>query len=529
MDHTRTWNEKLRYHRELRGWSQLRVAKALGTEEKRVSEWERGNSKPGPHYRAKILKLFEKNAQEFGFLDQELNDAEGDTEAVDVSQEGHVSAQDTENGDLTTHQSIQIRIPASMAQSTSSIHITISSSPVRQEQADPVLDTRNAPLHIPQSTQNSVYLQQDGMTQAIVTTPEGEQAVNRREFGHRVLQIGSGAFLVYHAELLERLTRALKNPSTIDERMLRYLERRTEDYWRDRHGAVLASDNLLDYVFEHFHKVTELLEGALLPAVRIRLCCIASGIAQLAGHLLFDMGDFTHARQFHLVAISAAQEGNNQALEAAAWGRISFTWTYSGNAPEALNCIHEARRLATRSANTMVRAYLAAVEAEIQAILGDRESCLQALHAAEEIGDHQYPNEELYWLRFDRSRLAGYQGTCFKRLYHRDDAQTHSFLEDAQRALTDALALLDPARIQRRPALLIDVASTNAQQENVEGACERAIEALSITAQTKSRTVVQRLFTLRSELEPWKETKDVKNLDEQIALLIPLGGYRGIA
>ena len=177
----------------------------------------------------------------------------------------------------------------------------------------------------------------------------------------------------------------------------------------------------------------------------------------------------------------------------------------------------------------MVRAYLAAVEAEIQAILGDRESCLQALHAAEAIGDGQYPSEEVYWLRFDRSRLAGYQGTCFKRLYHHDDARTHSFLQDAQRALTDALALLDPARIQRRPALLIDVASTYAQQENVEGACEHAIEALSITAQTKSRTVVQRLFTLRSELEPWKETQDVRNLDEQIALLIPLGGYRGIA
>ena len=158
-----------------------------------------------------------------------------------------------------------------------------------------------------------------------------------------------------------------------------------------------------------------------------------------------------------------------------------------------------------------------------------RQDDVGPLFEAEEIGDHQYPNEELYWLRFDRSRLAGYQGSCFKRLYHHDDARTHSFLQDAQRALTDALALLDPARIQRRPALLIDVASTYAQQENVERACERAIEALSITAQTKSRTVVQRLFTLRSELEPWKETQDVRNLDEQIALFIPLGGYRGIA
>ena len=227
--------------------------------------------------------------------------------------------------------------------------------------------------------------------------------------------------------------------------------------------------------------------------------------------------------------LAAAQEGKNPALESAAWGKISFTWTYSGNAPEALRCIREARRLATRRANVRVRAYLAAVEAEIQAILGDRESCLKALHVAEEVEDRQYPTEEMYWLRFDRSRLVGYQGTCFRRLYHHDDARTHSFLEDAQRALSDALALLDPARIQRRPALLIDIAGTYAQQEDVEGACEYAIEALSITAQTKSRTVVRRLFTLRSELEPWKDTKAVRNLDEQIALLIPPGGYRGIA
>lgn len=220
---------------------------------------------------------------------------------------------------------------------------------------------------------------------------------------------------------------------------------------------------------------------------------------QLAGHLLFDMGEFAHARQFHQVAISAAREGKNQALEAAAWGRSSFTWTYSGNAQEALRCIREARLLATISANTTVRAYLAAVEAEIQAILSDRESCLKALHAAEEIEDRQYPTEEMYWVRFDRSRLAGYQGICFKRLYHHDDARTHSFLAEAQRALTDALALLDPARIQRRPTLLIDIAGTYAQQEDVEGACQHAIEALSITAQTKSRTVVQRLLTLRSE------------------------------
>ena len=94
-----------------------------------------------------------------------------------------------------------------------------------------------------------------------------------------------------------------------------------------------------------------------------------------------------------------------------------------------------------RSVNSTVRAYLAAVEAEIQATLEHRASCLEALDAAEEVEDRQYPKEEMYWLHFDRSRLAGYQGICFRRLYHLDDARTQSFLDKAQQALTDALAL----------------------------------------------------------------------------------------
>src|SRR5437763_79081 len=115
MDSTKKWNEILRYQRELRGWSQQRVAKALGTEEKRVSEWERGKSKPGPHYRAKILKLFEKNADEFGFLEQALSPTEEGTPSPDITQESHMPEQEAENSDRNGQRDIQILIPQSVA------------------------------------------------------------------------------------------------------------------------------------------------------------------------------------------------------------------------------------------------------------------------------------------------------------------------------------------------------------------------------------------------------------------------------
>lgn len=71
MDSPRKWNDILRHEREVRGWTQQQVAKALHTDEKRVSSWERGASKPSPHYRARLCKLYGRNAEELGLVEQQ--------------------------------------------------------------------------------------------------------------------------------------------------------------------------------------------------------------------------------------------------------------------------------------------------------------------------------------------------------------------------------------------------------------------------------------------------------------------------
>ena len=44
-------NDLLRRQRELRGWSQNKIADFLGADSKLVGKWERGLIKPGPYYR----------------------------------------------------------------------------------------------------------------------------------------------------------------------------------------------------------------------------------------------------------------------------------------------------------------------------------------------------------------------------------------------------------------------------------------------------------------------------------------------
>src|SRR6266487_444056 len=83
-------NRLLRREREMRGWSQRRVADEIGTNVDTVSKWERGINIPDPHFREKLCALFGRNAVELGFLEEvkeEVKTAEADSiSSMDVWQ-----------------------------------------------------------------------------------------------------------------------------------------------------------------------------------------------------------------------------------------------------------------------------------------------------------------------------------------------------------------------------------------------------------------------------------------------------------
>ena len=60
----------------------------------------------------------------------------------------------------------------------------------------------------------------------------------------------------------------------------------------------------------------------------------------------------------------------------------------------------------------------------------------------------------------------------------------------------------------------------------VLAACEHAIEAVILASQIKSKVVLQRLISLRRELDPWNYTEYVQNLDAQIRPLLKAGWYQ---
>lgn len=74
-------NTLLKRERELRGWSQARVAEEIGTTAMNVGRWERGASMPYPHFREKLCVLFGKDAVTLGLLEDD-NEPAGEAPLV---------------------------------------------------------------------------------------------------------------------------------------------------------------------------------------------------------------------------------------------------------------------------------------------------------------------------------------------------------------------------------------------------------------------------------------------------------------
>jgi transcriptional regulator with XRE-family HTH domain len=78
MKQARRPNNQLRHQRDLRGWSQARLAASLqelggAADSKLVGKWERGVIHPSPFYREKLCLIYGKTADQLGLLTNPTN------------------------------------------------------------------------------------------------------------------------------------------------------------------------------------------------------------------------------------------------------------------------------------------------------------------------------------------------------------------------------------------------------------------------------------------------------------------------
>ena len=77
-------NDKLKYQRELRGWSQRKVADLIDTNKEMISRWECGERVPGKFYQEKLCAIYDSSAEELGFIEGYIHDVTNDSSQKDI-------------------------------------------------------------------------------------------------------------------------------------------------------------------------------------------------------------------------------------------------------------------------------------------------------------------------------------------------------------------------------------------------------------------------------------------------------------
>jgi hypothetical protein len=169
-----------------------------------------------------------------------------------------------------------------------------------------------------------------------------------------------------------------------------------------------------------------------------------------------------------------------------------------------------AARLACRGdAQLSTRQWVAVVQAQVLAGLGQFDACQRALDVAETVHELSGPVHTDGWLRFDGSRLAEERGACYAELGRPDLAEA---------ALTDALR--QTVSVRRRGAILADLAVTGAQRRDVEQLVTYATEAVELARQTGSGYIGRKLAGLRPHLAAVANDPRVRQLQEQTTALV---------
>lgn len=333
--------------------------------------------------------------------------------------------------------------------------------------------------------------------------------VNRREV-LQLLSLAGSLLTVPAADQfdLDRLA-AADQAARVDTSTLDEYDRLNAQLWQ-AFSLSKAKRLALPLARKQLAVVTRSLHTSQSSAVRRRLCVLAGDLFQLCGEIFFDSNQYTEAAQCYSLAANASKEAGAVDLWACAMTRHAFIGVYERDFRKSVPLLDGGASLAKRGDPSLAtRCWVAAVQAQTFAGLGDFSACERALDAAEEVSQLSDQTHTSGWLRFAGSRLAEERGSCYVELRRPDLAEV---------ALTEALGYDISTR--RRGSVLADLAKVGIQYRDPDQLIMYGNAALDAARQTGSAGYVGRkLRGLRPQLEPFLADSHVRHLDQQIGQL----------
>lgn len=349
--------------------------------------------------------------------------------------------------------------------------------------------------------------------QAAVPEPAGHEPIDRLSAGDaddmirreflRILTV-SGALSVLPAEEAEALTEGIRRGVPAD------FERMNAHLWQV-YQLARTKGSVYPVIRDQLTTLNDALAGG--RGITRPLLGAAADLFQLAGEVAFDGNRYSDAVASYSLAASVGKEAEAYDLWACALVRYAYVDVAEQRYRQATQVLTAAERLAGRGDSTLpTRLWVASVQAEAYAGLGDLEACERAMDRAETVRDLVADSANRGWLRFDGARLAEERGSRYAQLGR---------LDLAEESLTGALrtALASGHSYRRRGAVLTDLAAIGAKRQDAEQVVAYAQEAVELARASASGYVARRLRSLCDEFGPLSRDHRVAELGAEIATL----------
>jgi transcriptional regulator with XRE-family HTH domain len=333
----------------------------------------------------------------------------------------------------------------------------------------------------------------------------------RRQALREILTTACASIFLSPYELLpkesqERLTRAMIHPSYLDHDALNDLSAVTTRYWHLLDHAPL--DTLIGAVSAHYTEITQFLKDSHPAPIHKRLCVEASKNAQLLGVICHIVKERHVAEDYYKFALRVARSIKDTDLWALGAGHLAKLYLRWGDPNDALSLLQETQHLTIH--NHRLSAWLLAVQAETYAEMHNMNDCLRLLDQSKSVTLPASLDDDIYSTGFNTSLAAGYEGACLVHLRQP---------ERAMPVLEQSMALIDFPSLERYTRI-IDIGRSHAQLGDPKKACDLLGQVLGVITERRSVSGLQRIYTVRTELHPWKDSAEVRELDERLRATI---------
>jgi len=275
------------------------------------------------------------------------------------------------------------------------------------------------------------------------------------------------------------------------------------------HGGGLVRDQAVRYLDR---EVTPLLrDGSYGGATSVELLRASAELTQLVGWMSYDGAQHGLSQRYFIQALRLAKAADDECLGAEILAAMSHQASYLGKGSSAVDLARVAARSATKAGVPALVAEASVLEAQGHAERKDEKACALALHTAEKALDKADRSRDPQWMSyFDEAYMAAKFGHCFRALGQPKQAEAF-----AKRSL-----VMDPAYVRGRAFNLALLATSYAQQGEVDQACKVGQQAVCLARDLNSKRAVHYISEVADGLAGVADHPEVRLFRRDVAQLV---------